>query len=278
MKGIRPWALVSAGPLKSDSILRLPVVKQRLGPVLGVSYQLGCRLVNRLRAGHAARAFAEVAVCDRLLISLPPSRLDTVLDELLGVREDWRGAVVLLYDCPGDSRSLRPLTARGAATGWLAPVTEIEKHCCIAEGDRLAMREALRLLHGSHVPLLEIATGGQPLWTAAQMLCGQQLIPRLEGVSECLRASGLNRHHVVPVVERLIRQTLVAYRRMGRSAMRRTPLSDWRLEAIRRALPSASPQLRRLLESVCAEIGGAGEQPSEAESTAPRARVTAAGT
>src|SRR5689334_14150914 len=106
MKKPKSVALIAAGNLADSPVSRLWGLPERLGPVKSVSYRLASRMANSLRAGHAAKDYAEVGDCELILISVPDEMLAATTAELASAGISWAGKAAVIASALLDSSEL----------------------------------------------------------------------------------------------------------------------------------------------------------------------------
>lgn len=214
----RRIALVSTVPTRACLASKFGNLAARLGPVCGKSYRQSSRIANKLRAGYPVKQFADLASAGVFLLCVPNEQLNDTLAGLRAVPADWRGKIVLLCSGIPDSAALQELADRGAATGSLVLANELGGTRFLVEGDRLAIREAKKLVESGGGRVVVVRRSSQALCAAAGALSSWMLMPLLDASALCLREAGLPPGRAGPFIEGLVVKSLRAYRKGGRRA------------------------------------------------------------
>ena len=110
----KPLGLIGAGSVARSSLRRLPVFRERLGPVKSTSLRIARRIVNTLGTGHAVDDFEALTPCSMILVSVPDSALEGTLRDLAGARLDLKNRVIIVCDTFTEPPTLALLARRGA--------------------------------------------------------------------------------------------------------------------------------------------------------------------
>jgi len=253
-------ALIASGRLRSYSTLELRSVRDRLGPVAGVSLRQASRVANAIHAGYPVDNFEDFARCDVVLLCIPDARLLGTMSSLTGSGLSWRDKVVLLCEGSRGSESLGELAHLGARTASLSALRSADKPRFLVEGERVAVRSAARLVEEAGGRIVEVEAGSHALCGASSALASWLCQPLMDASTECLRHAGLSQGAASALVERLVWQSLQAYLKGGRRASKPPSTLEERqeflrqLEGLRRSDPalavffqqSAINALRRL--------------------------------
>lgn len=239
------YGLVAAGRITQSFLPRLPCLRERLGPVKSTSMRLASRIVNGLRAGHAAHSVEALARSKAVLVFVPDSRLAAAVEELTLLGHHWRGKAAILCGSQLDSRPLAPLARLGAAACSLNPIEGSGDRLFVAEGDRAAIRHARQLIGEPHGRLLTIHRDRKALYQAGLGFATSLFTPLIAAAVETLHAGGLPTHQAMTVAESQFQRSLRNYLKSGRRGWE-GPLAGRDPESIRRqveALFGASPLL-----------------------------------
>lgn len=95
-------ALVTAGPVRPELLVRLPKLLRALGPVKASTYQQASRVANSLRHGTAVRAWDPVAACRTVLVSTGEEGWAETERALVSVRPDLHGLLAIYLGNPRD--------------------------------------------------------------------------------------------------------------------------------------------------------------------------------
>ena len=236
---------MGAGQVSKSSIVRLPGLAQRLGPVLALSYRLASRIVNRIRAGYPVEKYEDLRECPLILISVPRPMVPKIVSEMASADVDWHGKVVLLSGSSVDSAELAALAARGAATGSLSRIHRSDERRFVVEGHRLAVRQARLLAETERTKVLEVSSLRKEVFSAGVTLATSLFTPLLEASVHCFRDAGIKPRVAAALAGQLFHISLRSFLHAGRKSWA-GPLADQDKQAVRRqldALLKANPSL-----------------------------------
>jgi predicted short-subunit dehydrogenase-like oxidoreductase (DUF2520 family) len=224
MKKPRQVALICAGKLTDGTLMRFRGLPERLGPVISTSLRLASRVVNTLRAGHAAGGYDVVEVCDVVLLSVPDATAPGFVRKLAEAgqdwtRKDWTRKFVILCSTPLESDVLAPLAALGAQTASIGEVAAFDGRLFLAEGDKAAITAVRPLLAGRDVKVVSVPSGHKAFYLAAEVCTGSLLTSLLVCADECLKLSGLGASEASWILQAQAQKTVRAFLRAGRKTL-----------------------------------------------------------
>ncbi|MBM3786283.1 MAG: DUF2520 domain-containing protein [Acidobacteria bacterium] len=208
--------LLAAGPV-SPSLYQLAHWNAVLGPVCAETLRVASRLANRMRAGHAARTGA-LDACQLVLLSGPADAIAGLIGLAANADVQWRGKTVLLVDTPGPAGALSRLGELGAFIGTLDPIDAFATPYFFADADPASHRLITRFGAATKSKVFIGAAGGKPAFRAGASLVSSLLTPLYAGALQAMKHSGLSQGDALAVAERLVEDTLRAWRKAGRKA------------------------------------------------------------
>jgi predicted short-subunit dehydrogenase-like oxidoreductase (DUF2520 family) len=238
-------ALVVAGPVSRSFLVRLPRLRERIGPVKAASIRVASRIVNTIHAGRPVRDYKSITDARVIAIYLPAEHLAHALEHMLATGANWRGKTVLLCDAALSSAALETLSSAGASVASLAPIDGFDEQRFVVEGDAQAVRAARLLVEDGRTRVVEIAPGTKDLFLAGLVFATSLFTPMAAAAIECLKGAGLETGVATHVAERLFERSLRGYMKAGRKSWG-GPLAMKDQEQVRRhldALFRASPLL-----------------------------------
>jgi predicted short-subunit dehydrogenase-like oxidoreductase (DUF2520 family) len=247
------FGLFGGGAVSVSFIARHPGLAARLGPVAASSYRVASRIVNSIRAGQPVKNCEAFEACSLVLVSVPGAALPRALACLLAGGVDWGSKQVLLCDTALDSSALAGLRQRGAATATLNPVEALPDYY-VAEGDRLAVRQAKHLVHSLGGRTIEIDPGGLALYHAGLSFAGALFAPLAALAIESLRRAGCKPTQAAQITGAVFSRTLRAWLHAGKKSWTGS-LAAGDEAAIRReidALARANPAAARFYRQTAA--------------------------
>ncbi len=213
----QPLALVSAGNVTDTPLTRFANLRRLLGPVKAPSRRLASRFVNMLRAGYPADGYADLERTAAVLVAVPDPELRAVLDELARCGIDWTGKAVVACGTEFSSVEMTRLAQCGASTATIMPVPGFGEKLFLAEGDRLALTWARRVVETHTVRVEVIPSAGKRDFLSAQACTGPLLFALLVAAAEHLKAAGISSPMFTSVVHKQAERTLHAYLKSGRN-------------------------------------------------------------
>lgn len=240
-----PIALVAGGQVSRSFLVRLPHLRERIGPVKAASTRVTSRIVNAIHAGYPVGDFESITEAHTIAIHLPADRISPTLEQLRAACPKWHGKAVLLCDAVLSSTALEPLASAGAAVASLGPIEGFDERRFVVEGDAHAVRAARMLVEDNRTRTLEIAPGTKDLFLAGLVFATSLFTPMAAAATECLKGAGLKTGVAAAVTERLFERSLRGYVKAGRKGWG-GPLAVKDQEQVRRhmeALFRASPLL-----------------------------------
>jgi predicted short-subunit dehydrogenase-like oxidoreductase (DUF2520 family) len=240
------FGVAGGGRVSGSFVARLPRLASQLGPVAAQSYRLASRIANSIGAGYAVRRYEDLNDSALILICAPAHGVGPIVSALAKALE-CRGKTILLCEGGGDSRQLACLQSRGAAVGSIDIIPGFDGQRFVAEGDKVAVREARRLVSQLGGRVEEIMTAKLGLYAAAVSFGGALISPLMQASLLCLQEAGMPKDSALKVVEALLRSSLRAYVYAGKRSWS-GPLADGDQAAIRReleALTAWDPELAK---------------------------------
>ena len=244
MKKAQPVALIGSGRLTDSPVTRLLRSSPALGPVMAPSYRLASRIANSLRAGHAAKDYAELDHSRLILLAVPHEVLPSIIASLTTAEINWTNKAVVLCNMLRDSSELSALSGLGASVGSLSPIPGSEDALYLIEGDAAAIRESSRLLTQQHKRAVAIERNRKPFYLAALTCTGSLAFALQLAASECLRHAGISSTVALSILEKQLKKTLRSYAKAGRKVYPPPRALSNQL----RTLASTDPELAHYLE------------------------------
>jgi predicted short-subunit dehydrogenase-like oxidoreductase (DUF2520 family) len=241
----QPIALVAGGQVSRSFLVRLPHLRERIGPVKAASNRVASRIVNAIHAGYPVNDFESITKARNIAIYVPAGHLALTLRQLRASCSNWHGKVVILCDAALSSTALELLASEGAAVASLAPIEGFDERRFVLEGDPPAVRAARKLVEDNRTRALEIAPGTKDLFLAGLVFATSLFTPMAAAATECLKGAGLKTGVAAAVSERLFERSLRGYIKAGRKGWG-GPLASRDQEQVNRhldALFRASPLL-----------------------------------
>jgi predicted short-subunit dehydrogenase-like oxidoreductase (DUF2520 family) len=244
--------LVGAGSVASSPFARLPLFLARLGPVKSPSLRVASRIANTLHSGTPALTYEALARCRVIFIICPDTQVASLVEEMAACEMSWKSKSVVVCDTWLDSSVLAPLAGLGAYTASVCTMDPLSRYCLL-EGERVAVREARRIVDAGTGRSLVVKRGAKPLIHAALTLCESLLFPLLDGADECLKLAGVPRPLADSFLEGGALRASRMYGKSGRKAWN-GPLASGDAEAIGRQIEALSlnnPELSRFFADQC---------------------------
>ena len=211
-------ALVAGGQVSRSFLVRLPHLRERIGPVKAVSIRVASRIVNSIHAGHPVRDYKSITDARVIAIQVPAERLAHTLEQMLATGANWRGKTVLLCDAELSSAALESLSSAGASAASMAPIEGFDERRFVVEGDPSAVRVARMLVEDNHTRVVEITPGAKDLFLAGLVFATSLFTPMAAAATECLKGAGLETGVATHVAERLFEHSLRSYMKAGRKS------------------------------------------------------------
>ena len=197
-----PAALVIEGNLTASPVLKLPRMPSELGPIKAGSLRIARRVSNFLQAGHAVASYEELQASKLVLLRLPDSSVERVVDEICASELVLEGLAFVLCDTWLGSETLNRLRQKGAAVA-----TTCQIHAAhgmpyfAAEGMAAATRPLRKLLDRCDARMIEIRPGTKELLFGAELLTTALPIPIFMAAQQALRACGIAGHPLFTLLE-----------------------------------------------------------------------------
>jgi predicted short-subunit dehydrogenase-like oxidoreductase (DUF2520 family) len=209
-------ALVCAGAISRTSLSRLPVLTDRLGPVLSSSIRIASRAVNVLGAGWPVSHYEELSSARTIIISVPDDMLDFTVQQLKQVKFSWKRRGVVLANSLRDSTALEPLHTAGAAVGSFNAIEALDKRHFVIEGEPVAVSAMRGLLDFPAARSIEIDRGVKQIYFAGVNLATSAIVPALAAASESFRLAGIQTKEADTLVKAFAHRAVDAFRRAQR--------------------------------------------------------------
>jgi predicted short-subunit dehydrogenase-like oxidoreductase (DUF2520 family) len=209
-------ALVCAGAISRTSLSRLPVLTDRLGPVLSTSMRIASRAVNVLGAGWPVSHYQELSSARTVIISVPDDTLDVTVQQLTKVKFLWKHYAVVLANSLRDSAALEPLHTAGAAVGSFNTMEALDKRLFVIEGEPVAVSAMRGLLDFPAARSIEIDRGVKEVYFAGVKLATSAIIPALAAASETFRLAGIQTKEADTLVKAFAHRAVDAFKRAQR--------------------------------------------------------------
>jgi predicted short-subunit dehydrogenase-like oxidoreductase (DUF2520 family) len=241
------FAVAGSGRVSASFVARLPHLAKSLGPVAAPSYRLASRIVNSIGAGRPVRNYGDLNGSTLILICAPLPKVQQIVSGLADALA-CRGKTILLCQGGADSRPMARLRAKGAAVGSLQPIPGSEGRRFVAEGDRMALLEARRLVRQLGGRLEQIETAKIGVYAAGLSFGTSLFTPLLEASLQCLLDAGMTKASAVRVAEGLFQSSLRGYLYAGKRSWS-GPLAAGDRAAVQQeieALGVSKPLLERL--------------------------------
>lgn len=258
---MRTISIVGAGRVGRTLGKRLRELGWRIGAVVTRSRGTARAAVRAIGGGVPQASAAEAAQADVILMATPDGTLGAsaaALAKTKGV--EWRGKVVLHTSGALDSRVLKTLAARGAATGSLHPMQtfsgrgapRLDGAIFAVEGDAQARRTAQRIARSlGGVPVV-IRGADKPVYHAAGALVASQALALVEAATGMLEGIGFPRRRATDALLPLMRQMLDNFERLGARASWTGPIARGDYATVQKHVEALRKHPRELQESYAA--------------------------
>jgi len=260
--------LIGPGRVGRTLVRLLPQDKLKLGPVLSRNITSARRAVRQMKMGAATRDWGRLEETDVVLVTVPESALDAVVERLRKANVDYRDKIILHTSILQSSEVLQTLEERGASVGGLHPFYVFQRSVLslsgvyfACEGSRPAMvvaRQMVRELGGE----FELVKPDQTVnHMMAFSMASDLATGLLEGSMRQMVAGGFTRRRGLEAISRLVEATIEEYEKSGLKSrpgplLRRSRAGKDRcLRAFRSVDPEAA-ELYRCLASVTLRLLG----------------------
>jgi len=200
MKNQLSAGLVLEGNSTDSAVLRLPNIIDVLGPVKSGSLRIARRLSNFLRAGYGVATYEELQPARIILLRVPDSALDRVVQELCAANLIFSEIAFVLCDSWLSSDVLDPLVRRGAAVASVSRLKGSTPRFAV-EGQPAATRPLRRILELNDAITLELRPGTKQSLFAAELLTTALPIPLFAAAQQALRTCGISGRMLLSVLE-----------------------------------------------------------------------------
>jgi predicted short-subunit dehydrogenase-like oxidoreductase (DUF2520 family) len=211
-------ALVAGGQVSRSFLVRLPRLRERIGPVKAASVRVASRVVNAIHAGYPVRDYQSVTEARIIAVHVPGELLAHTLEQLRAAQANWHGKTVLLCDAVRSSAALETLAVAGASVASLAPIDGFDERRFVAEGDPRAVRAIRLLIEDGNTRVVEITPGMKDLFLAGLAFATSLFTPMAAAATECLKGAGLATGVAALVSEGLFERSLRGYVKAGRKS------------------------------------------------------------
>ena len=203
-----PLGLVLEGSSSRSAILRLPRLADELGPIKSSSTRLARRFSNLVKGGNPVAGYEELQDAVVVLIRVPDSAAQRVIDELCSSGLVLTRMSFVLCDTWLDTEALRPLRERGASVATVARLPAIERNWFAVEGQLRASRLIGRVIEKHEGRVFEMKIGTKHLLFAAAMLINVLPLPLLAMAQHTLRSGGITGNDVAVLLDGLAAKTV----------------------------------------------------------------------
>ena len=217
--------LVIEGNLTSSVLLRLPVITAELGPIKSSSLQVSRRVSNFLKGGYAVKSWDDLANARTILIRVPDTAIERVVEELAEAALNWNEHTFVLCETWAPTEMLEPLKAKGATIASIVALPSGQERLFAVEGDLHAVRQTRRLIERSDTRALELRSGSKHLLFAASVLCAAIPIPVLLMAQQALREGGVSGNELSGAIEGMSNEMLAGFFKGARTTWG-GPLAD----------------------------------------------------
>jgi hypothetical protein len=214
-------SLIIAGKLIPNWISRFEFLRPSIHFIYSLDRGLSKRYCLMLGAGAPQNSWERLEHSNSFLISVPDSRLPSLLSQLVQHRGDWTGSRVMLSNSNFDSTALQPLRAAGAAVATLNHLASHDDHRFIHEGDLSACEEIENLLGGFVRKLYPVTTEGKTLFLAGMNFAEQISFATFAAAADLMRQAGLPAADARAVTERLFELSARSYAKGGKQRWNR---------------------------------------------------------
>lgn len=212
MKSQLPAALVIEGNLTGSPVLKLPGIAEELGPIKSGSLRIARRVSNFLQAGYAIATYEELQAARLVLLRLPDSAVERVVNEICAVDLIFEDLAFVLCDSWLTSDALAPLRSKGAAIASMCKIQAGLRDADFAiEGQAAATRPLRRLLDRCEARSYELRPGTKDLLFAAELLSTALPIPLFVAAQQSLRACGITGNLLATTLEGYAQQMFRAF-------------------------------------------------------------------
>jgi predicted short-subunit dehydrogenase-like oxidoreductase (DUF2520 family) len=247
------FAVAGGGRVSASFVARLPRLTSELGPVAAQSYRLASRIVNTIGAGHAVKRYEDLGA-SKLILICSPARGVPAIAQALAEGIDCKGKIVLLCESGADSRQLARLKAKGTSVGSIHVIPGFDGRRFVAEGDRLAVREAKGLVRQLGGRVEEVQTAKMSLYAAGLSFGAGLFTPLIEASAQCLQDAGMTKASAMRVAGVLFQSSLRGYVYAGKRSWS-GPLAEGDHAAVKReidGLSASKPLLARYYREAAA--------------------------
>jgi predicted short-subunit dehydrogenase-like oxidoreductase (DUF2520 family) len=208
--------LVAEGNVTSSAVLRLASLADTLGPIKSSGLQVARRISNFLRAGYAVAEYHELQAARFVLLRIPDSAAQRVVEELCRAELVFEELSFVLCESWLPTETLEPLRGRGAAIASLMEGPSGKGKCFVLEGDLVAVRQIRRILERGDGRTVELRPGTKSLYFAANLLVAALPVPLLVAAQRALRESGVSGKQLSRLLEDMAREMVDSFLRGAR--------------------------------------------------------------
>ena len=269
MKSQLPAALVVEGNSTSAPVLKLRGIAEELGPIKSGSLRIARRVSNFLRAGYGVSKYEELQAARLVLLRVPDSSVQRVVDELCAADLSFEDLAFVLCDTWFSSDALAPLRMRGSAVASVCEIHTGQQAAFFAvEGQAAATRPMRKLLDRCGACSFELKPGTKELLFCAELLTTALPIPLFVAAQQALRACGLIGNPLATVLEGNAQEMFRAFcagsrLNWGGPLTECSPeLAEHYLDVMRRKLPEVAQVIDEQLAAARATITRSRQTPT----------------
>jgi predicted short-subunit dehydrogenase-like oxidoreductase (DUF2520 family) len=218
MKKQMPVGLVVEGNVTASRMLRLPCLRDELGPVKSLGLQVARRVSNFMRAGYGVTSYQDLGSSQLILLRVPDSQTHRIVAELCASPLPFKETSFVLCESWLPSDVLAPLRRQGAQIGSLVADGTLATHCFVLEGDVAAVRRTKRLLSQCRTRVIELRPETKPLYFAANVISNAVTVPIFQLAQQVLRESGVSGNDLATLTNQWLEQLQDRVRKGGRGA------------------------------------------------------------
>ncbi len=256
MKRRLPVGLVVEGNVTTSAVLRLPGIGDHIGPVISSTLRVARRFTNAFRAGDAVESFEELSETRLVILRIPDSSLNRILDHFCASELDLKGMCFAVCETWLASDCLSSLRDRGASVATVSTLPGSGARWFIVEGDKPALRQVRQLFEFTGARVIALREGTKPLYFAAEYLATVVPLPLFSTAQTALREAGISGKILTAVMDRLA-QRLIKNIRAGNRLTHVGPFqsgeggyTDEQLQCVREVIPEAASLSSSTLEQL----------------------------
>jgi predicted short-subunit dehydrogenase-like oxidoreductase (DUF2520 family) len=194
--------LVVEGNSTRSAVLRLPKLREIIGPIKAASPRVARRLSNFLRAGYVAHDYEELEDAGLILLRIPDEAVPRTVAELAVSDLPFKRLSFVLCETWLSADSLSLLSQRGAAVATLTALPG-RRNWFLVEGDLPAVRPLRILLESNGARAIEIRPGTKSLCFAAGILAAALPMPLYLAAQDALRSAGITGNNLSTILDEM---------------------------------------------------------------------------